>query len=373
MSIVSKPKIIIAAIASRPYVQAAVEAGYEVIAIDCFADLDTKHLAKKVYQVPMQNGGLDRNELLKLINGINSHGLLGLCYGAGFEMQPELLAEVHQVVPVIGNADEVVMVCKDPMLFFATCDALEVIYPEAMLDMPKSSNGWLQKTIGGSGGSHVKPADCCDVLENGVYYQKHQAGRSVACLFIANVDDVQMIGFHEQWLDGSAIAPYCYGGAVTQIEISLVAKARLTKYVAKLTKAIGLVGISSCDAIVNGDDVYVLEVNPRLSATIDLYVSEYPDLIERHVKACSKKPLRSLVANAAGRVSHAHLVIYAKDELVIEHGFCWPRWVADRPEDGSHFKAGMPVCTVFSEAESAERSRSLVQDRAITINKQLLN
>lgn len=73
------------------------------------------------------------------------------------------------------------------------------------------------------------------------------------------------------------------------------------------------------------------------------------------------------------RVSHAHQVVYAKGCLVVERGFIWPAWAADIPEGGSQFKDGMPVCTVFGEAGSAEQSKSLVQERAATINAKLLN
>ena len=257
----NKPKIIIAAIAARAYVRAAVEAGYEVIAIDCFADFDTKRLAKKVYQVSMHNGGLDTNELIKLIRGIDTQGLLGLCYGAGFEMQSMLLSEINQVIAVIGNAEEVVRVCKDPVLFFAICDSLEIMHPELMFDLPEPGGSWLQKAVGGSGGGHIKPADHCDALKEGIYYQRQQVGQSIGCLFIANAEDVQMIGFHEQWSDDNATELYRYGGAVMKAKISALAKTRFTDYIEKLTQAIGLVGLNSCDAIVDSDDVYVLEVN----------------------------------------------------------------------------------------------------------------
>jgi len=45
VTIVSNGKLIVAAIASRSYVEAAVLAGFDVVAIDAFADADVQSLA----------------------------------------------------------------------------------------------------------------------------------------------------------------------------------------------------------------------------------------------------------------------------------------------------------------------------------------
>lgn len=373
MSIVNKPVIIIAAIASRPYVKAAVVAGFDVIAIDCFSDLDTITLAQKVYKVPLKNGSLDYEQLLAVLEEIDLQGVLGLCYGAGFEMQPACLDELQQVISVLGNLGDAVSSCKDPKHFFKVCDALEVKRPATLFNRPKQNNDWLQKSIGGSGGTHIHPAAYCKDLEENVYYQKQQKGRSIACLFLANKHGVEILGFHEQWVDGSMAEPYRYGGAATNVKVSDLAVTRFRSYITNIAQAMGLVGVNSCDGICDGDDVAVLEINPRLSATVELYMSAYPKLIDWHVKACRFILDQGLINETAASESRAHQVVYAKSALVIASGLSWPAWVADIPEAGSHFKAGMPICTVFGVAGNTEQSKRLVQERAASINKKFLN
>ncbi|MFW5431242.1 MAG: ATP-grasp domain-containing protein [Methylophilaceae bacterium] len=364
----------IAAIASRPYVQAAVVAGYEVIAIDCFADKDTKRVAKAVHQVSLQNGQLDAGRVLEVISGIDSKDVAGFCYGAGFEMQAAVLDDIAKLLRVFGNAADVVKQCKDPNLFFQYCDHLAVPYPSVLLQKPSLAEGWLQKKIGSSGGTHIKQVSAESEGDADIYFQKHQAGKSISCLFFASANNVQVIGFNEQWLDGnSVLEPFRYGGAASQAEVSELAKTRLTDYVSKLANAIGLIGLNSCDAICDGDEVFILEINPRLSASIDLYISAHPDLIAKHVKASGERLLEGGVSNGVDQTSTAHQVIYAKNDMTIARGFSWPVWVADIPEEGSDFKVGMPVCTVLGQESVAMQAKNLVQDRAVTLNKRFLN
>ena len=67
MPTVSKGKLIIAAITSRPYVKAAVDAGFEVVAIDAFADKDVQKLATHCYQIGLCDGQLDSKQLLSCL------------------------------------------------------------------------------------------------------------------------------------------------------------------------------------------------------------------------------------------------------------------------------------------------------------------
>ena len=103
-----KQTIIIAAISSRAYVQAAFAAGFDVIAIDAFADVDTQAQCKQVFQLAVKNGQFDAQQLIATLNKIDlNHCLnlcLGLCFGAGFEAQPDLLSAICERIPLLGNA-----------------------------------------------------------------------------------------------------------------------------------------------------------------------------------------------------------------------------------------------------------------------------
>ncbi len=369
MSIANKPKIIIAAIACRPYVEAAVACGYTVVAIDAFVDVEVRDLAESCYQLELSHGQLNMHQLMQVINGLDLNQFIGFCYGAGFEKKPEMLTKINTLLPVIGNLEQAVSRCKAPNDFFSLCGQLQVPYPKVMFSQPSNTDGWLRKEIGASGGSHIKRlTDAQTTQIDAAYYQQFQAGKAVSCLFIANENGVQVIGFNEQLISEANATPFRYGGAVSHVAMSDVAKANFEHHVGTLSKAIGLVGINSCDAICDGDHIYILEINPRLSATMALY--EDCQLFEQHMAAVAGEVV---VVNQACKRSHAEQIIYAERAVVIKDDIIWPRWVYDRPKLGGFFDEGVPVCTVVAEAETAEQAQCLVNERAIAINRDFLN
>jgi len=385
VSIANKPKIIIAAIASRPYVQAAVAAGFDVVAIDAFADVDLQKLATVCYQLTWDDGELNSQQLFDVLDSLDLQQFTGFCYGAGFEKTPNILRQIDEQIKVLGNTAEVVEKCKAPSAFFGLCDTLNLPHPAVQYALPADATNWLQKDIGGSGGGHIKkllnePAKQESVQKEAiqkeavqtdhVYYQKMQAGRTISCLFVANKQDVQILGFNEQWLDGGMLdsETFRYGGAVSHAQISEQAKTRLTAYITQLSQAIGLVGINSCDAICDGDDVMLLEVNPRLSATMDLY--QHLPLMALHIASQHSSEVH---VDHVNKDSTAHQVLYAECALTVKDGVIWPDWVYDIPQSNSRFSVGMPICTVMAEAETALYAKQLVNERAATIRRQLLN
>lgn len=377
MSIVSNGKLIVAAIASRPYVEAAVRAGFEVIAIDAFADADVQKLATHCYQVGFSEGQLDCKQLFNALDDIDlKHDLkqfVGFCYGGGFEKTPNTLSVINERVTVLGNSAEVVQACKEPAIFFERCEQLQLPFPTVMYERPDDSDQWMRKEIGGSGGEHVRMvSDMSDEVLEDVYYQQFQTGIAISCLFLASDNGVEVFGFSELLVDRNDHASFRYGGAVSNVELSEQASERFAHYVTKLSQTMGLVGMNSCDAICDGDAVYLLEVNPRLSATISLYADAL--LMEKHIAASQYKDYKSdMKPKRIGSVSKAHQVVYAAHSLTVNDEVVWPEWVCDVPALGSSFGVGMPICTVVAEAEIASLAKLMVNERALAIKRKLLN
>jgi uncharacterized protein len=358
----SVPKVIIAAISSRAYVQAAVDAGFQVIAIDAFADADTRVLAQAVIKVDLIEGQFHRQQLLRVLKSIDLQSCLGFCYGAGFEAQADLLAEIDKLLPVIGNKAQVVAHCKNPHTFFAHFDALHIPYPPTAFSRPRQTLGWLQKTIGASGGGHIKPLLPMDLAdETPVYFQKKTAGMPVSCLFLADGARAQVIGFNEQWCAPDVLSPYRFGGAVSHAPLSEQVQDSLHRFVQSLTETMDLCGLNSCDCLVDGDAVFLLEINPRLSASLALYKARRGNLFQAHIDACLKRLKEwPLVENRA----FAQQVIYANAPITVPQQMDWPSWVCDIPEPLGRIEQGMPICSIEATARTASLAKQKVWARA---------
>jgi predicted ATP-grasp superfamily ATP-dependent carboligase len=261
-------------LSARPFVVAAAKAGYLVDAIDAFADAQTLALAKTAMAVAYNSDGFDAESLLGLISTLDTNQYLGFIYGSGFEAQPMLLQKIADIIPLIGNAATNVLAIKTAASFFSVLSLYNITHPFTCNKLPLLESGaerYLQKFSGGSGGTHIKTADDSDVLSFNHYFQQRIIGRSISLLFLANGLEIKEVGFNELWLSPTSRLPFRYGGAVSNIELSFAVKQQMTQAARVLTKKFALLGLNSLDAIVRDDIVYVLEVNPRLSATFDLY------------------------------------------------------------------------------------------------------
>lgn len=356
-----KQTIIIAAISSRAYVQAAVNAGFEAIAIDAFADVDTQKIAKKVYQCKTQNGQFEAEDCFKILQKINLSDCLGLCFGAGFEARPELLASIAQRLLLIGNTAKSVDDTKMPHTFFSLCDTLKIAYPPTQFERPVNSLGWLKKQIGGSGGAHIQQALPLDFTMGRLhYYQKIQAGTPYSCLFLADRKNAQVIGFNEQWCEPSTLLPYRYGGAVSHADLTQQVKSTIIEFITKATSFFSLIGLNSCDFLVHENTVYMLEINPRLSASLQLYSAKTGDLFAAHVAAC----MGNLVGwPSVEQQSRAHHIVYTNKVVRVSVDMDWPEWVCDIPQPNSQILAGAPLCTVVADAHTAKLAKQKVLSR----------
>lgn len=360
----------IAAISSRVYVQAAVDADFEVIALDAFADADTRSIAKQVIQIDVNAGQFDEKQLLAALNQINLDACVGFSYGAGFEAQADLINKIALMLPIIGNGANAIAQCKQPRLFFALCDLFNMPYPQTLFEKPVNSIGWLQKTVGASGGTHIKtvlpinlqPTDFAK--QPAVYYQQFQAGTPVSCLFLADGKHAQVIGFNEQWCSPTLLLPYRFGGAVSHVELSESVQQQLGAFVSAITQTLALKGLNSCDCIVQNDTVFMLEINPRLSASLGLYQAQRGSLFSSHVAAFLNGVIDWPVAD---KQSRAMQIIYANSVAKVPLDMDWPEWVADIPQANSVIPKGMPICSVTACARTAKLAKQKVLERAASL------
>lgn len=330
-----------------------------MVALDAFADVDTREMAKQTFRISYVDGRFNEQELINALQGQQSEDIAGLVYGSGFEASAELLDTINAYVPVIGNTAQVLRNLKRPRQFFMLLDVLGIPHPEVSFRPLENATGWLYKQGGGAGGTHIRKALPLPGIapQQGHYFQREIHGTPVSLLFAANGSQAREIGFNLLWMSPVAGMPYRYGGAASRATLPSGAEHQLMQIAQQITNAVGLRGINSLDAVIEDGRVYVLEVNPRLSATFDLYQPQQTsgaNLFSLHMLA------------SAGDIDHwpelssqakAHHVAYAPYALRLPPEFAWPEWVADIPEPGGVIAAGHPVCTVLAQGNTAEYAR----------------
>ena len=335
---------------------------------DFFADDDTRHIAHACRKLDTLKRGFKWKTLgpaLEALAGEAPSPALGVVCGAGFEDRNHLLARIAERWPLLGNAQSVVERVKDPELFFAELSRLGVPHPRTVTDPSAAGDGWLAKRQGGAGGSHVVATTARRNATSHLYVQEQIEGRPVSGLFVGAGDRACVLGFSEQWAEPTKHAKWRYGGAAQPAELSPELKARLTEEVERVAATFGLKGLGSADFLVSGEEAFLLEINPRPGATLDIFDSEADPLLRIHLAALLERrlpdrPLKLSEASAAA-------IVYATEPMTVSQSMVWPEWTADRPNRGDCIDRNRPICTVSARARTKVEAKQLVSERILTI------
>lgn len=360
----------VAGLSVRALAEAASREGCEVIALDLFGDADTRAVASR--WMPIGEPGalrLDAEALLAALGTVAARGdVAGWIAGSGFDSRPELLAEAAQRLPLIGTPAATQRLVRDPARFFATLAAAGIAHPEVRHTLPDDSealDGWLLKDARGCGGWQVSRLADGDgaSLGQGRYLQRESPGVPMSATFVGNGNDksggATVLGFNRLLTRRFGRHPFVFCGAIGPLVLPPAVERRVRAAVDMLAEAFDLRGLGSLDFLLDGDEVRVLEVNPRVPATIALYTHARP--IEAHLKACSHGSL-PVPPSAAG--VRGFEIVFARRALRLDARACasladWPRchdrpFVDDTAGSVASFEPGDPLCTLSAHGDDAD-------------------
>lgn len=335
---------------ARIYSQIAQQEGWCVLAVDAFADSDTRQAAQVVYRWPGLYEQDASDALTALFNVLDAYQPDAVLVGSGFEANQAAYAALFARYTVAGNTPDTVDRVKHPQWLKACCDTQGVQSPFIAESKPAAGR-WLYKQAGQCGGSHVQDWQTVSHVDASGYWQAFQPGQAVGILFAAQGQAATLIGVHAL---KQHVNSFAYAGATRLHEATLYAAANAL--LQALVPALGLVGINSIDAMWHEGRLHVIEVNPRLSASMRLY--RHLPLIQMHMASCQQQVMPLLQP----QTMHAsHCIAYARQEIDLSQ-FSLPDWLEDRPSGGV-IAAGQPVCSLYAEGHSDSEVLQALQDR----------
>jgi uncharacterized protein len=355
-----QPVLLVAGISARALAASARRAGYASIAFDAFGDLDTRALARETYILQHAIEGFAKVDLQTAITAAaRDPAVAGLVYTGGFEDCPERLAAVESVTSILGTDPRALARVKDPKIFAAACAEAGLAHPEISIEAPASPSSWLIKRRGGAGGLHIRTGGALGADD---YWQRRIEGRSVSLLFVRDALALTPIAWSEQWTAPSAEAPFRYGGAAGPID----GPSDVLPGLARLTAALGVRGLASADFLDSGGRYWLLEINPRPGATLDVFDEDADPLLARHLAALNGATLPP----PKSRSPRASEIVYTDAAFTLP-AFAWPDWAADRSRAGTSFSAGSPICTVSAGGVDVAAARATAGARADEIRSVL--
>lgn len=355
--------LLILANCGRAMAESALRAGYAVTVLDCFCDQDTLAVAD-CWPLSQAFPQLDPDAFIEEMASLFPEGPDGVVYGAGLEDAPWLLERLSTRYPLFGNTPAVLDLLRNPRRFISLLNRLRIPHPEVLFTPPYSAQPreWLIKRAGSCGGQGVAWFDRNHALsDSACYYQRYLEGRVMSVLFIADGERHRTIGYNRLgFSSSSAPAPFLYSGAIGQASLPGAQRRRVERIVEQLVGELGLRGVNSIDFIVNDDGLFVLDLNARPTATLELYEHLLSDgWMAHHIRACQGSlPVLPLLGSP---VAYGHRIVYAPRIVDIPLSMAWPEWVKDRPTGGARIAEGQPLCSVFADGADAHEVEARLQ------------
>jgi predicted ATP-grasp superfamily ATP-dependent carboligase len=244
---------------------------------------------------------------------------------------------------LLGTPSDLLAAVRDPWAVGAAARAVGARAPETRVSGPSVGGEWLRKPRRGGGGRGVQRWNGGSLRPTEVL-QRRIDGLSCSAVAIGDGRHAAVLGLTEQlhqspglhWM-GNVTPPRLPEAQADELE------GRLRAVCAEVVARFGVRGAFGVDAIWDGRDAWVLEVNPRPPASLELFG---PGCFEAHVMGG-----RELSVPRGGIVRRAgvKLVLYAEGNIRAPDPTWWPAaLVRDIPQAGLAIKRGEPVCTLVS-------------------------
>jgi predicted ATP-grasp superfamily ATP-dependent carboligase len=266
-------------------------------------------------------------------------------YGAGFENRPDLVRRLAEGHELLGTPPELLADVRDPWAVGAAARAAGARAPKLLAAGQSDGGAWLRKPRHGGGGRGIRRWQGGSLRPTEVL-QRRIDGLSCSGVAIGDGRSAVMLGLTEQlhrspgfqWM-GNLTPPRLPEEEANELE------GRMRAVCIEVAARFGVRGAFGVDAIWDGRHAWVLEVNPRPPASLELFG---PGCFEAHVRGA--RGLRVPAdASAAPPLVKAKLVLFADRDLRAPDPGWWPAGlVHDVPHAGEEIKRGAPVCTLIS-------------------------
>jgi hypothetical protein len=279
---------------------------------------------------------------------------------------------------LLGNSPASLVGARDPAAVAEVVRRAGGRVPRMLLpsEARSASHGarWLRKPRRGGGGNGVREWKRGAALGRDELLQERVEGVLASAAFAADGRRAVLLGISRGLSGDPAFGAggYRYCGSLFPFSADAQLLDRISAIAGALTGAFHLVGLNGLDFIVRDGEPYVLEINPRYSASMELIErSRGRSAFEVHLAACDGA--LPVPDDGPQREVFGKAVCYARRDLVVGDSTRWVLRddVRDVPFPGERIRAGRPVCTVFAQGGDSVTCYARLVAAAATIDREL--
>lgn len=383
-----KQPLAIVGASTRSAAASAVRAGFQPLAADLFGDADLQRIATTTRIRPYPEGFLD------WLRAVEPPGWI---YTGALENYPELVDQMAWIAPLLGNPGDVLARVRSPWELSDALRGAGLLFPETRVSAEglPVDGGWLTKTYNGASGSGVRVFGGKERTTEQVCYQRRIDGTPCAAVYISDAGNAQLLGVTRQiigepWLRAHG---FQYAGSIGPWPVSEATRKALVHLGSVLSERFELAGLFGVDFILNGEQVWTVEVNPRYTASVEI-VERYTGVsaIAAHVVACGTPSSDIERAGAslppvgaedapARLLCHGKATLFANRDIVVSQAFAdfssaesfctpWPR-LGDVSVAGTPIENGRPILTMFASGANVSEVEQQLHERVVEVETKL--
>ena len=366
--------VLIAGVTTRALAISASRAGYRVVAVDAFGDLDLRAVAE-VMTLRQDSG--ERYSPGAAAAAAASVSADLVAYTSNFENYPDAVALLARGRFLLGNSALILQRVRDPLELMRVLRRGGFAVPRVRVSPPREHGTWLLKPRRSGGGHNIRAWRRNRPIPRSHYLQERVSGVPGSLIFAADGRQAVLLGVTRQLVGeaglGSSGFRYCgsilasAGAAIfpRQVQLIHVARALATLVV----KEFGLVGVNGLDFIAREGVPYPIEVNPRFSASMELIEQALGiSMFRVHEQAC-RGVLPAAPMPAARTFGKA--IVFARRTVDLPDTSRWldDSSFADVPHPGERIGRGHPICTVFGNSSDLTSCYRALMRRAAGVHR----
>ena len=283
-------RLLIAGASVRPYLQSASAAGAlatdrfnleSLVAIDLFADWDSAQICPTI-----------RVERLSEIGQVTEQiDFSASIFVGGLEHHPDVLSQLAEHGPVLSPTPESIGSVTDPFELQRAILRHGFQMPDTETTLP-SGAGWIEKPRAASGGHQIRLAGQGRKASDR-FYQREVAGESISAVYWSNGETTLLVGLTQQLvgIEGLTDRPFAYCGSIGPIRVEKSVESELARFGVCLAREFGLRGVWGADFVLGSDQLHVIEINPRMTASCEILEKSgtVDSLVGAHLAAFSSQ------------------------------------------------------------------------------------
>lgn len=371
-------RLVVAGVSVRAFAESAARAGYEVIGVDAFGDLDLRRIAAVM---PLGSNSGQRYSASAAARVAAAVPAELAAYVSNFENYPLAVRRLGAGRLLLGNPPDVLARVRQPLVLAWALRRAGFAVPRARASVPLNGGRWLLKPRRSGGGHGTRVWRRGRTVGRGQYLQEWIDGTPGSVVFVADGRCAHPLGVSRQLVGerrfgatgfrycGSLIAPAAAELFGRDAEVRATALALATT----VTREFGLVGLNGIDFVARDGVPYPIEVNPRYSASMELVErASGASLAALHVAASTGRLPRRW-PRLEPRSVYGKAILFAPRSVRVGDT---RRWLAnddvrDVPAPGEWIARGRPICTVFARGATVRGCLARLERRADAVYRVL--